>query len=97
MPALAGRSVYGLIWTTTPWTMPANMAIAFNPKYEYAAVDVGGDVYIVAEDLLKVTAEKVRLDRLPRSSPHSPAPPSSGRFSAIPSWSAIRSAFWRTM
>src|SRR5579863_800941 len=57
-PALAGRSVYGLIWTTTPWTMPANLAIAYNPKYVYAAVDVAGDVYIVAEDLLKVTAEK---------------------------------------
>jgi isoleucyl-tRNA synthetase len=58
-PSLAGRSVYGLIWTTTPWTMPANMAIAYNPKYTYAAVDVGGSLYIVAEDLVKVTAEKV--------------------------------------
>ncbi len=55
----AGRRVYGLIWTTTPWTMPANMAIAYNPKYAYAAVDVAGDVYIVAADLVKVTAEKV--------------------------------------
>ncbi len=57
--SLAGRRVYGLIWTTTPWTMPANMAIAYNPKYTYAAVDVAGDVYIVAADLVKVTAEKV--------------------------------------
>jgi isoleucyl-tRNA synthetase len=55
---LAGRKVYGLIWTTTPWTMPANMGIAFHPKYEYVAVDVSGDVYIVAADLAKVTAEK---------------------------------------
>jgi isoleucyl-tRNA synthetase len=55
---LAGREVYGLIWTTTPWTMPANMAIAYNPKFEYAAVEVGGPVYIVAADLVKVTAEK---------------------------------------
>ncbi len=37
-PALAGRHVYALIWTTTPWTIPANMAIAFHPKYEYVAV-----------------------------------------------------------
>ena len=58
-PALAGRKVYGLIWTTTPWTIPANMAIAYNPRYEYAAVDVAGDVYLVAADLLKVTAEKL--------------------------------------
>jgi isoleucyl-tRNA synthetase len=69
-PALAGRNVYGLIWTTTPWTMPANMGIAYNPKYEYVAVEVatgsaGGlaagassDVYIVAADLVNVTAEK---------------------------------------
>ena len=36
------RKVYGLIWTTTPWTIPANMAIAFNPKFEYVAVRCGG-------------------------------------------------------
>ena len=58
-PALAGRKVYGLIWTTTPWTIPANMAIAYNPRYEYAAVDVAGAVYLVAADLVKVTAEKL--------------------------------------
>ena len=40
--ALAGRKVYGLIWTTTPWTIPANMAIAFHPKFEYVAVEVAG-------------------------------------------------------
>jgi isoleucyl-tRNA synthetase len=59
-PALAGRRVYGLIWTTTPWTIPANMAIAFHPKFEYVAALVPADdaVYIVAEDLLNVTAEK---------------------------------------
>ena len=58
--ALAGRHVYGLIWTTTPWTIPANMAIAFHPKYEYVAVasSATAPVYIVAADLLKVTAEK---------------------------------------
>ena len=58
-PSLAGRRVYGLIWTTTPWTIPANMAIAYHPKFSYAAVDVDGDVYIVAEDLLGVTGEKL--------------------------------------
>ena len=57
-PALTGRAVYGLIWTTTPWTMPANVAIAFNPKFEYVAAEVGDAVYIVAGDLLQVTAEK---------------------------------------
>ncbi len=57
-PDLAGRKVYGLIWTTTPWTMPANMGIAFHPKYKYSAVEVGGDVYIIASDLVRATAEK---------------------------------------
>ena len=57
-PALAGRQVYGLIWTTTPWTIPANMAIAYHPKFEYVAVDVAGAVYIVAAELLQATAEK---------------------------------------
>src|SRR5262249_36503220 len=47
----------GLIWTTTPWTIPANLAIAFHPKFSYAAVDVNGEVYIVAKDLLQATAE----------------------------------------
>ncbi len=56
--SLAGRRVWGLVWTTTPWTLPANMAIAFHPKFEYVAVAEREDVYIVARDLLKATAEK---------------------------------------
>jgi len=57
-PALAGRPVYGLIWTTTPWTIPANLGIAYHPRFEYVAAEVGGEVYIVALELLKATAEK---------------------------------------
>jgi isoleucyl-tRNA synthetase len=56
-PALAGKKVFGLIWTTTPWTLPANLAIAFHPKYEYSAVEVDGNVYIVASDLVAATAK----------------------------------------
>ena len=55
-PALAGREVYAVIWTTTPWTIPANMAIAFHPKYEYVAVETGtGPVQIVAAALNRST------------------------------------------
>jgi isoleucyl-tRNA synthetase len=61
-PKLKGRKVYGLIWTTTPWTIPANMAIAYHPKYEYAAVEANGDVYIVAGDLLAQTADNCGWD-----------------------------------
>ena len=56
-PALAGKRVYGLIWTTTPWTIPANMAISFHPNFIYTAVDVNSDVYIVAPELLEATAQ----------------------------------------
>jgi isoleucyl-tRNA synthetase len=52
-PALKGKNVSVLIWTTTPWTIPANLAIALHPDFIYAAVDVGRDgVYILAEDLV---------------------------------------------
>ena len=50
-PALAGRPVFLVIWTTTPWTLPANLAIAVNPQFDYVAVKVGQEVYIVAQDL----------------------------------------------
>ncbi len=57
-PALAGRKVWAVIWTTTPWTIPANMAIAYHPGFEYVAAAVDGDVYIVAADLLEETARQ---------------------------------------
>ncbi|MCU1294121.1 MAG: Isoleucyl-tRNA synthetase [Bryobacterales bacterium] len=62
-PALAGKDVYALIWTTTPWTIPANLAIAFNPKYEYVAVDTPQDVMIVAEALLPRLSELLGWDQ----------------------------------
>ncbi len=49
---VAGRRVYALIWTTTPWTLPANLAIVFHPHFEYSLLDVKGDVYIVASELV---------------------------------------------
>jgi len=51
VPALAGRNVSVLIWTTTPWTIPSNLAIAFHPEFDYAAYDVDGRAVIVAEAL----------------------------------------------
>jgi isoleucyl-tRNA synthetase len=60
-PALVGKRVNTIIWTTTPWTIPASMAIAFNPHLEYVALEVPSNnpnagVYIVAEALAKATA-----------------------------------------
>lgn len=51
VPELKGRKVYFIIWTTTPWTLPANLALAVNPDYEYAVISDGGDVFIVGERL----------------------------------------------
>ena len=46
--ALAGRKVSVIIWTTTPWTLPASMAVAFHPEFEYVAAAGGdGEVYIL--------------------------------------------------
>ncbi len=54
--------VYVLIWTTTPWTLPANLGISVNPRFDYAAVDVGNEVYIVASDLVAAVAEKCGIN-----------------------------------
>jgi len=60
-PALAGRKVFVVIWTTTPWTLPANLGIAVHPDFEYSAFEFGDEVYIVASDLLQAVAEKCGL------------------------------------
>ncbi len=59
VPALAGRAVSVLIWTTTPWTIPSNLAIAFHPEYDYAAYDARGTTVIVAERLAAQVAERI--------------------------------------
>src|SRR2546428_3348999 len=51
-PDLAGRRVSILIWTTTPWTLPANVAIALHPEFTYQFVDVGDEVLFLAADLV---------------------------------------------
>jgi isoleucyl-tRNA synthetase len=51
-PELAGKDVSVVIWTTTPWTLPANLAIALHPEFEYAAAEAGGKVLILANELM---------------------------------------------
>ena len=49
---LAGTKVFPVIWTTTPWTIPSNQAIAFNPEFQYGAFRLeDGRVFILAEAL----------------------------------------------
>ena len=59
VPALAGRGVSALIWTTTPWTIPSNLAIAFHPEFDYAAYDVDGRAIIVAEALAPAVSKAI--------------------------------------
>src|SRR3989440_2777166 len=61
--SLAGKKVSTIIWTTTPWTLPASMAVAFHPDEEYVALESAGEVYIVASKLAEEVAEKCNLDR----------------------------------
>jgi isoleucyl-tRNA synthetase len=68
-PALAGRQVWTIIWTTTPWTLPASMAVAFHPDFDYVALAAGDSaedgsaapVYIVAAELAPAVAAACQL------------------------------------
>jgi len=58
---LAGKTLNAIIWTTTPWTLPASLAIAFHPDFEYLALEQDGQVYIVAEALAAAAREGTNL------------------------------------
>ena len=62
---LGGKSdkdVYAIIWTTTPWTIPSNMAISMHPKFEYTFFEYKGDVYVAAQELLGAFLNDVEWD-----------------------------------
>jgi isoleucyl-tRNA synthetase len=69
--SLAGKKVSTIIWTTTPWTLPASMAVAFHPHEEYVGLESGSGVYIVAAKLAEEVAEKIKLTN-PRELVHFP-------------------------
>lgn len=50
--SIEGKNIYFVIWTTTPWTLPANLAITLHPELEYVYFNAGGEIYIVAQALL---------------------------------------------
>jgi len=58
LPQLAGKKTFIIIWTTTPWTLPANLALAVNPDITYAAVADGNEIYIAAEETLENLKQK---------------------------------------
>ena len=59
--ALRGKKVFTIIWTTTPWTLPASRAVAFHPEEDYVALESSGEVYIVAAKLAAEVVEKCNL------------------------------------
>jgi isoleucyl-tRNA synthetase len=65
LPKLAQEKISVVIWTTTPWTIPANLAIAFHAGFTYAAVKVKGEVLILAKDLLSYCLDAFGLAHEP--------------------------------
>ncbi|MEK7780684.1 MAG: isoleucine--tRNA ligase [Verrucomicrobiota bacterium] len=57
-PVVGRPGVNIVIWTTTPWTLPANLAVAYNSTFSYSLVQVGEEQFIVSAMLLSVVAEK---------------------------------------
>ena len=53
------NDVQFLIWTTTPWTIPANLGITVHPEFNYIIVKVGEEKFLIAEDLLSFVAEEI--------------------------------------
>ena len=51
VPGVVGKKVFVVIWTTTPWTIPANLGICLNPDLIYVAVDIGDERLVLAEGL----------------------------------------------
>jgi len=59
LPVVKRKAEYLLIWTTTPWTIPANIAVAVNKNYDYSLVEgVSGELFWVAKDLIKAVFGK---------------------------------------
>jgi len=58
LPLVRRENEYLLVWTTTPWTLAANVACAVNAELKYAKVEQGGCKYYLAESLIKVMREK---------------------------------------
>ena len=59
---LGGRPLSFVIWTTTPWTIPANLAVCLHPELPYAAVEVDGEVLVIAEGLVSQVMSALKID-----------------------------------
>ncbi|MCU1223126.1 MAG: isoleucyl-tRNA synthetase [Edaphobacter sp.] len=59
--SLAGKKVFTIIWTTTPWTLPASQAVAFNPDLTYIALQTNDAVYLIEETLAPTVIQSCQL------------------------------------
>jgi isoleucyl-tRNA synthetase len=59
---LSGRDVNAIIWTTTPWTLPASLAIALHPDLDYSFYESGGKVYLIATELRDEVAKATGIE-----------------------------------
>jgi isoleucyl-tRNA synthetase len=57
-PIVGQANTFVVIWTTTPWTLPANLAVAYNKTFQYVQAEVAGEKYILFRGLLPSVAEK---------------------------------------
>ncbi len=57
-PVVGQANTFVVIWTTTPWTLPANLAVAYNASFQYVKATVGCESHILFKDLLPTVAEK---------------------------------------
>jgi len=53
------ENTHVIIWTTTPWTLPANLAVCFHPQFEYGVYKIDDEYYVLAKGLVQQMAEKI--------------------------------------
>ncbi len=62
-PVVGLKKTFIVIWTTTPWTLPANLAVAYNSKLQYSLVQVGEEKYWILSQLVSAVAEKCKWEK----------------------------------
>lgn len=57
--ASQGKKVFAIVWTTTPWTLIANVAIAVHPDFQYSLIETGKEIWLIQQDLVSSVMEKL--------------------------------------
>jgi len=57
-----GEKVFFVIWTTTTWTLPGNVAISLNPNFEYSLIKSKGEIYVIATELVQSVCKEAGID-----------------------------------